>query len=187
MIRLNAKMKVLLLAGVVVFLGMPALSQQEIPVEPQRADVFMRLDAGKLAPLEHQRAAPKTKNRGFIVLSITRMLKVKGAASPVRFHSAATLEFLVRMDRPGLMDPGSFYILRKLEVKPNSREIAIMTAYGTPVRIFGKRDLRTEGNLPLDFSEYGQSSLKLTAHDLPPGEYALSRAMGFSIFCFGVD
>jgi hypothetical protein len=187
MILLTGKMKTILLAGIVLLAGMPALSQQELPAEPQRADVFMRLDAGKLLPLEHQRPVVKSKNRGFIVSSVTRLLKLKGATSTVRFHSAATLEFLVRMDRPGLMDPGSFYVLRKLQVKHDSREMTLMSARGTPIGVFAKRNLRAEGLLPLDFSNYGQASLKLTAHDLPPGEYAISRASGFSIFCFGVD
>jgi hypothetical protein len=78
------------------------------------------------------------------ILSIKRPLKVKGATSSVRFHSVATLGFLVRMDRSGLDGPR--FLL-----------------------------LRTENLLPLDFSNHGQSSLKLTARDLPPGEYALSR------------
>jgi hypothetical protein len=186
MIR-SLKMKTLLLTGLLILVGMPALSEQEIPAEPQYAGVFTRLDAGKLVPLEHQTAVAKSTNRGFIVSSMKHLLKLKGAKSSVRFHSAPTLEFLVRMDRPGLMDPGSFYILRKLEVKQDSREMTFMSARVAPIGIFARRDLRTEGILPLEFSNYGQSSLKLTAHDLVPGEYALSRASGRQLFLFGMD
>lgn len=41
--------------------------------------------------------------------------------------------------------------------------------------------------LPAEFSKYGDSSLKMKTAALPPGEYAVGKSYGQTVFCFGVD
>jgi hypothetical protein len=43
------------------------------------------------------------------------------------------------------------------------------------------------GQLPLAFARYGAFSYRVTASNLAPGEYALSRIYGQDVFCFGID
>jgi hypothetical protein len=180
-------MKTILFAAAVLLAGMRALPEQQIPAEPQYPDVFMRLDAGNLVPLERQTAVMKSKSAGFIVMSMKRVADLSGAKSDVRFHSAPAMEFVVRTAAPTAIDPGSVYLLRKLTVKKDSRELKFMSGHVTPFGSSLTRHPLGQDVLPVSFSKYGESSLKLTAHDLPPGEYALSRAYGTALFCFGVD
>ncbi len=49
---------------------------------------------------------------------------------------------------------------------------------------------RTSGpflSFPISFARYGTSSYRITATNLVPGEYALSRVYGQDVYCFGVD
>jgi hypothetical protein len=47
--------------------------------------------------------------------------------------------------------------------------------------------MNTGDTLPVEFAKYGNSSFKMTTPALSPGEYALGRAYGPVMFCFGVD
>jgi hypothetical protein len=43
------------------------------------------------------------------------------------------------------------------------------------------------GVLPVEFSKYGNNSIKLRSGPLPAGEYALGCIRRQTVFCFGVD
>jgi hypothetical protein len=160
---------------------------QDTVTEPEFADVFFRLDAGKLIPLERQTATIQGKASGFIVMNAKAVSDFPGAKSPIRFASGRPLEFVVRMLVASLTeDPNALFVLRKLDVKRKSRELVISSSHFTPIGGSSKSPL-AEGVLPVDFSRYGASSVKMMTVALPPGEYAVSRIHGQSIFCFGID
>jgi hypothetical protein len=73
---------------------------QETLSEPEFADVFFRLDAGKLVSLERQTAAIQGKASGFIIMSTKAASEFPGTKSPVRFRSDQSLDFVVRTSSP---------------------------------------------------------------------------------------
>jgi hypothetical protein len=160
---------------------------QETLSEPEFADVFFRLDAGKLVPLERQTAAIQGKASGFIIMSTKAASEFPGAKSPVRFSFDQSLDFIVRSPlASSTVDPSTLYVLRKLNNKKKSRELVIMAGRVTPVGGSTKTDL-AQGVLPVTFARYGTSSLKMSTAPLPPGEHAVSRLYAQTVFCFGVD
>lgn len=158
---------------------------QSTPREPEFDDVFFRLDTGKLIPLERQSATIEGKSSGFIIMSSRTVSEFSGARSPVRFTSAQPLEFIVR-PLTTAVDPNSIYVLRKLAVKKGRRELVISSAHFTPIGGSSKSS-PTQGVLPVDFSKYATSSIKMITSALSPGEYAVSRLYGRVFYCFGVD
>ena len=156
--------------------------------EPDFSEVFCGLDAtGTLIPLERQTAAIRSKASGFIVMTMKSVLDLPGERSPIRFHAGDKLEFVVRSEiASSTLDPGSLYCLRKLERKKNKRELVIMAGRISPIGASAKTDL-AQDVVPGDFSLYGQSSIRVSAGALSPGEYALSVAFAPVVFCFGVD
>jgi hypothetical protein len=160
---------------------------QETLSEPEFADVFFRLDAGKLVSLERQTAAIQGKASGFIIMSTKAASEFPGTKSPVRFRSEQSLDFVVRSPlASSTVDPSTLYVLRKLNSKKKSRELVIMAGHVTPIGGSTKTDL-AQGVLPVTFARYGASSMKMSTGTLPPGEYAVSRLYAQTVFCFGVD
>jgi hypothetical protein len=160
---------------------------QEVPPEPEFANVFFRLDAGKLVPLERQTAAVQGKASGFIVMSMKAASEFPGAKSPIRFDAGKALDFVVRSPfASSTVDPDTLYTLRKLSGKKKSRELVIMAGHVTPLGMSTNSGL-AEGALPVTFARYGASSMKLTTGPLPPGEYAVSALHAQTVFCFGID
>lgn len=160
---------------------------QETLLEPEYADVFFRLDAGKLVPLERQTASIQGKASGFIVMSTKAASEFPGAKSPVRFHSDQLLDFVFRSAlASSTVDPSTLYVLRKLNSKKKSRELVIMAGHITPIGGSTKTDL-AQGVLPVTFAHYGTSSIKMSTGPLPPGEYAVSLVYAQTVFCFGID
>ena len=156
--------------------------------EPEFADVFYRLDAGTLQPLERQNLTYKGKASGFMVMNMKTVSEFPGGRSTVRFKGGQQLDFVVRTAfAPSAVDPNSVYCLRKLSTTKKTREIVIMAGHLSPVG--GSTTVGFAGGvLPVNFSRYGSSSLKLsTTAELPSGEYALGRMYGPTVFCFGVD
>lgn len=159
---------------------------QETVVEPEFADVFFTLDAGKLIPLERQSASTQIKTSGFIVVNSKSVMAFPGKASPVRLPGSE-LVFIVRSQfAASSSDPTDLYHLRRLTIKKDQREILLTTVHVSPVG-GSVRNTRTDGVVPLAFSRYGKSSYRITASGLAPGEYAIGRANGQTVFCFGVD
>jgi hypothetical protein len=73
-----------------------------------------------------------------------------------------------------------------LNATKRRRELVTMVGYASPVG--GESTLNLAGGaLPVNFSKYGSSSLKMTTEELPAGEYTLGRTYGPAVFCFGVD
>ena len=156
--------------------------------EPEFADTFAALSAsGDLVPLERETATIHAGGGGFIVASSKVAYEIPGEKSPVRFHSAPELVFVVRSSLAQTdTDPATFYVLRKLDPKKKNREIAFSTGHFTPLGGHVTTNLNA-GQLPLAFARYGASSYRVTASNLAPGEYALSRIYGQDVFCFGID
>jgi len=172
--------------AILMLYTLAGLAQEPTP-EPEFADVFFRLDAGKLIPLERQNAAIQGKASGFIIMSTKATSEFTGSKSPVRFRSDESLDFVVRSPlASSAVDPNTLYVLRKLNSKKKSRELVIMAGHITPVGGSTKTDL-AQGVLPVTFARYGTSSIRMTAGSLPPGEYAVSRLYAQTVFCFGVD
>jgi len=161
-------------------------AQQPVP-EPEFAEVFVALDSGKLIPLERQTASVQGSGGGFMVASSKAAYVVAGNKSPVRFHSGQALDFVVRTAVASTtVDPGTLYVLRKMDSKKKNGEIVFSTGLFSPLAGPVNTNL-AQGSLPVTFTKYGASSIKVTAGALPAGEYALSRASALDVFCFGVD
>jgi hypothetical protein len=86
----------------------------------------------------------------------------------------------------GYVDPASIFSLRRLGEKKKTRELVTMSGKMVPFSV-NMNTSQTQGTLPVNFSRYGESSLRLSSESLPPGEYALVRLGGQSAFCFGID
>jgi hypothetical protein len=156
-------------------------------LEPEMADIFYRLDGDRLISLERQAAAIHTGAHGYIVYTMKSASEFPGAKSPVRFKSGGHLDLIVRSAIPvSAVDPNTIYCLRKLNAKKKTRELIITSGHAQP---FGVSTTTTpaEGVLPVEFSRYGSSSLKMTTGELAPGEYAVGHPYGPAVFCFGVD
>jgi hypothetical protein len=150
--------------------------------EPEFEDVFFRLDAGKLTPLERQSINYKG-HAGFMGHDMQSSSEFSGEKSPIRFKASDHLQFIVK---PSLnKDPESIFYLRRLTPKKKLREMVLMTG---SVKVFGgTTQINPTGSLPVQFSRYGGSSLIMTMTALPPGEYAVGPIYGNVAFCFGVD
>ncbi len=161
---------------------------QTIVKEPEFADTFAALSAsGDLVPLERETAKIRAGGGGFMVASSKAAYEIPGEKSPVHFHSASELAFVVRSSlAQTATDPATFYVLRKLDPKKKNREIAFSTGHFTPFGGHATTNLNA-GQIPISFTRYGTSSYRLTAANLAPGEYALSRVYGQDVYCFGVD
>jgi hypothetical protein len=176
-----------LLAIPIILLSSLVGIAQEAQPEPEFANVFFRLDAGKLIQLERQTPAIQGKASGFIVMSMKASWELPGAKSTVRFRSDQPLDFVVRSPLSASdVDPSTLYLLRKLEVKKKVRELVVMIGHASPGGATMNND-PAQGALPVSFARYGASSLKITTGPLPSGEYVLSQTYAQTVFCFGVD
>ncbi len=175
--------------GMLVICLTALVSFAQAPVkEPEFADTFAALSAtGDLIPLEHETATIRAGGGGFMVASSKAAYEISGQKSPVRFHQAPELVFIVRSSLAQTdTDPATLYVLRKLDPKKKTREIAFSTGHFTPFGGHATTNLNA-GQIPITFVRYGKSSYRITATNLAPGEYALSRVYGQDVYCFGVD
>ncbi len=157
--------------------------------EPEFNDVFYRLDAGKLLPLERQDGVLKSKAKGYIVMSMKSEIEFLGEKSPVRFRvSDAPMEFVVRFPLSlASQDPSTMYHLRKLVTQKGRREAVLSSGHASPMGASMNSNL-PEGPLLVGFTRYGSSSYRMTPPALAPGEYAFAYVLsGHIVFCFGVD
>ena len=189
-LRLGSMRHALLLLALGVPMTAGALAQATSPdgdgvVEPEFVGVVFRLDAGKLIPLERQAAVNmRTKTSGFMSVHARSAWEFAGARSSVRFVKG-TLEFVVRTQAQ--IDRDAMPHLRKLDSTKKTREMVIATAHATPFGVSSSATLN-DGALPVTFKRYGNSSVKMSVAELPPGEYAIQAApYPQAVFCFGVD
>jgi hypothetical protein len=166
---------------------LPLMGQETKKVqEPEYIGVVFYLDpAGELIPLERQQsnAAFKVKAMGFGggQSSIT----YKGPKSPVRFKAGQVIQFVVRLNAPGI-EPDSLVNLDALKVSKDER--SIVTIKVGAMGMGGAKSRKGESLRPLTFSKYGEQSLKVApAEPLEPGEYVITNAGGRGAFLFGVD
>jgi len=111
-------------------LSVAAITAQTETPEPDVADVFYRLDAGKLVPLERQAAAYHGSSHGFVVMTMKSTAEFPGARSPVRFKSGEHIELIVRsLLSASAIDPNTLYSLRKLQSKKKTRELVMMSGH----------------------------------------------------------
>jgi hypothetical protein len=97
----------------IIFIGSLAGVAQVKLSEPEFANVFFRLDAGSLVPLERQTASIQGRATGFIVMSTKAASEFPGTKSPVRFRSDQPLDFVVRSPiASSTVDPSSVYVLQ---------------------------------------------------------------------------
>ena len=175
--------------GTLAICVMALVSFAQSPVkEPEFADTFAALSASSdLIPLEHETATIHAGGGGFMIASSKAAYEISGQKSPVRFHQTPELVFIVRSALAQTdTNPATLYVLRKLDPKKKTREIAFSTGHFTPLGGHATTDLNA-GQIPISFARYGTSSYRITAASLAPGEYALSRAYGQDVYCFGVD
>jgi hypothetical protein len=172
--------------AVCLFLAFAAMVAGQSVPEPDMADIFYRLDGDKLVSLERQGSATQTGAHGFIVMSMKSAAEFPGAKSPIRFKAGQPLTFIVRSAVPiGTIDPNTIFHFRKLVEKKKVREMVMMSGSANP---FGAsiKTSGTTGLLPVEFSKYGDHSMRAVTESLSPGEYAFSK-MGGVAFCFGID
>jgi hypothetical protein len=172
----------------------PTLMGQEAKKvqEPEYGGVFFYLDpAGALTPLERQQPAEglRMKMRGPLGIlgpagGGESVLIFKGAHSAVRFKAGQEIQFVIRLDLPGV-EPCSLVNLGMLQVAKNERSIVLEDGCSTTGY---SADTRSPNLRHPNFSKYGEGSLKLSpAEPLVPGEYLLVSMVGRGFFLFGVD
>lgn len=171
--------------GLLTLLSAPAQTAPDSVSEPEFNDVFYRLDAGKLLPLERLDTGTTHVSVGF---SMKGSIELNGGKSPVRLRAGDRLDFIVRSGLSTAQDPSSVYHLRALSIKKNKREMLILAVKGTMFHGATGKTGAALGELPLEFSRYGSASIKASTTPLLPGEYAVGTGMpGQAVFCFGVD
>ncbi len=156
--------------------------------EPEYNDVFYRLENGKLLPLERQapRGIKGSAHSFLVVITVKGYAVLQGGRSPVRFHAGEPLEFIVHSQLQSILgtDPATMYVLRRLNSHRKTRDIELSSGHAS---LIGAATMGVPAEtLPLDFVRYGEGSFRVSAGNLPPGEYALGRTYG-TVYCFGVD
>jgi hypothetical protein len=170
----------------VLIIATACFAQSASP-EPDIADIFYLVDGAKLTSLERQSVTFHGSAHGFIVTSIKSSSEFAGNKSPIRLKSGQPLEFIVRSIIPSsAIDPNTIYCLRKLNGKKKTRELVMMSGHVQPFGV-STTVKPEEGVLPVEFTAYGSSSLKVVTQQLVAGEYAIGKFDGPAVFCFGVD
>jgi hypothetical protein len=153
--------------------------------EPEYIGVVFSLNSeGTLFPLERQQPNIQTKVKAFGYGGAQSSSVFKGSRSPVRFKAGQDIEFIVRLNLPGI-EPDTLIELNVLKVSKDQREIIMekVGAMGMSSKSSNGETLRT-----LNFAKYGEQSLKISpAAPLEPGEYVITTMGGQSGFLFGID
>jgi hypothetical protein len=146
--------------------------------------VFFLNPAGALLPLEKQLPNTQAKAIAGGLGGAKVSVIFNGPASPVRFKVGQDIQFVVRLNANGI-DPESLVSLEVLKVSKDHREVVAARAGS-----LGLSSKSTSGEFtrPLNFSKYGQQSVKLSsAEPLAPGEYVITTRRERSAFLFGID
>ena len=155
--------------------------------EPEYIGVVFFLDpGGTLTPLERQEsnAAFKVKAMGFG--GGKGSIVYKGGKSPVRFKVGQELQFVVRLHVPAGIEPDGFVNLDVLKASKNERSITTMKVGA--MGIGGAKSQKGEALRALNFSKYGEDSLKVSpVQPLEAGEYVITSRGGRGSFLFGID
>ena len=153
----------------VICLTTLALFAQAPVKEPEFADTFAAVSAsGDLIPLEHQAARIHAGGGGFMIASSKAAYEISGQKSPVRFHQTPESVFIVRSALAQTdTNPATLYVLRKLDPKKKTREIAFSTGHFTPLGGHATTDLNA-GQIPNSFARYGTFPTALPPRALLP-------------------
>lgn len=154
--------------------------------EPEYIGVVFYLDpAGALTPLERQQSNSEFKTKALGFGGGQSSIIYKGSKSPVRFKVDQEIQFVVRLNAPGI-EPDSLVNLDVLKVSKSER--AIVTIKVGAMGLGGAKSRKGETLRPLNFSKYGENSLKFSpAQPLEPGEYVITSRGGQGAFLFGID
>jgi len=130
--------------------------------EPEFPDVFYRLDAGKLLPLERQSSVAVVQG----LTGVKFNALIPDSKSPIRFRAGQSIDFVVRGSAlTAYMDPGQLYGMRRLTSKKDHREF-VTSAFGCGGLPGAKA--KDPAHVPIELSRYGDGSIKVTAGQLPP-------------------
>lgn len=153
--------------------------------EPEYIGVVFSLDpAGVLTPLEKQQPNTQTKVIGMGYGGAKTSIIFNGRSSSIRFKRDQVIQFVVRLNATGI-DPDTLVNLDVLKVSKDHREVVIAKAGSLGLNA---KSTSGESQRPLNFSKYGEQSLKLSpAEPLGPGEYVITTKLGQSAFLFGID
>lgn len=142
--------------------------------------LLCQVQGGAVTPLERQDAAAKVKAHGFIVASGSASLQIAGKSSPVRFPHGAPVAIVLNFSS----DPADLFHLRRLTPDRKARYAVVSRSRATPIGASGA----TEAPLPLRFEkDAAVGGYRVEVGTLPPGEYAIGRVGGRTLYCFGVD
>jgi hypothetical protein len=155
--------------------------------EPEYIGVVFYLDpAGALAPLERQQSNQAAKMKAFGFGGVQGSTSYKGAKSPVRFNVGQVIQFIVRVNAPGI-EPDSLVNMDVLKVSKKDRAIVTLKSSG-PMGLGGIKTRTGETLRTLNFTKYGENSLMFSsAQALDPGEYVITAKGGANAFLFGID
>jgi len=154
--------------------------------EPEYIGIVFSLDpAGTLSPLERQQANIQSKMKGLGYGGVQTSTFFRGPSSPVRFKAGQDIQFIVRLNVPGI-EPDSLVKLEVLKVSKDQRMIVNMKIGA--MGIGGVKTSNGEFQRTLNFTKYGEQSLRFSpAEPLGPGEYVITTMGGQSGFLFGID
>lgn len=140
---------------------------------------------GALVPLERQVAVRKTRNKALGYAGGSIGYEIQGGKSPVRFHSASKIEFVVRVES---LQTSPEDILRLLILKAKKERRELITTKIKPMGLGSTTD-PSAGAVAFAATRFGESSFRITpTNTLPAGEYAIQMAGALgTFFCFGVD
>jgi hypothetical protein len=176
----------LLMLTALPFLTLAAQMDVKAVKEPEYLGVVFYLDpTGALSPLERQQPNIQSKAIGLGYGGAKTSTIYKGAKSPVRFKAGQDIQFVVRMNAPGI-EPDSLVKLDVLKVSKDQREMLLAKAGA--MGFGGVKSTNGQTSQTLNFSKYGEQSLKVSpAGPLGPGEYVITAMGGQSRFLFGID
>jgi hypothetical protein len=178
------KYAALLMLTALPFLTLVAQEAKNVQEPEYVGTVFYVDPAGALAPLEKQQPNTQTKVIGMGYGGAKTSIIFNGPASPVRFKAGQDIQFVVRLNTPGI-DPDTLVNLDVLKVSKDHREIVIAKAGSMGLHA---KSTNGESQRPLNFTKYGEQSFKLTPTEpLGPGEYVITTKLGQSAFLFGID
>ena len=170
-----------------IFLVFCILRANGQPGDKPQSGVFEGIVGSSTIPLEHVTATIVSRSGGFMFASAHAAYQIEGAKSPVRFNHGSTLTF--EEGEPAAVfgsDPSSSVILRKLTVTKKLRQAVFMNAKAYPFGGKSSTNLMS-GRIPVTVTREEDGSLRISATNLAPGEYALSAPYALDWYCFGVD
>jgi hypothetical protein len=161
-------------------------SETAKPIEPDLLGVVFYLSSSdhiiRALPKEQWKAVGKAK-AGWSSVNSVGSLQLSGAASSFRVPVSDTSEFVFKVSK----DPESAKLFMcSQNAKKGFRQVDIVEEKRS-AHPFGRATVTKEhlSGVPVEVVKYGESSYKLAARGLAPGEYAI--LSGGAVFSFGIQ